>query len=132
MAQLRDTSITGNLSINGTRMYNYVIEEGDNNGWYYRIWANGLKEAWCEYTVSVKPTTSWGSTYYATATAKAFPSGLFNGIPHLYAYAASTSGSCWVTTPHTTLANTGSIYCISPVKATSNISLKLDLYAAGN
>ena len=132
MAQLRSTTITGDLILNGSRMYNYVVEEGNSNGWYYRKWANGLKEAWCAYTVSAKPATAWGSTYYVAVSAKAFPTSFFQGIPHVYGLAASASGNGWITTASTTAANTGSIYIISPVKETSNLSFEIDLYAAGN
>ena len=42
-----------------------VIEQGEKNGWKYRIWASGKKECWYNQSVNISGAWSaWGNTYY--------------------------------------------------------------------
>ena len=42
-----------------------IIEQGEKDGWSYRIWASGKKECWYSQSVSISGSWStWGNTYY--------------------------------------------------------------------
>lgn len=73
MAQLKDTSVTGNLAVSGDIQIkedfiaDYIVEQGTASSGYYRKYASGLMEAWGSYnfgTVDIK--TAWGSLYEST------------------------------------------------------------------
>lgn len=64
-------TIGGNLTVNGTistsgtvDTADFVVEQGTDNGWSYRIWNSGRREGWLTYLVSsVACTTAFGNLY---------------------------------------------------------------------
>lgn len=61
-----DLRILGGLSVSGTKLADFVIEEGNDGTYAYRKWNNGVLEAWRVATsaVSVSASTAYGSMYY--------------------------------------------------------------------
>lgn len=61
-----DLRILGGLSVSGTKLADFVIEEGNDGTYAYRKWNNGVLEAWrvATSTVSVSASTAYGSMYY--------------------------------------------------------------------
>ena len=55
------------LHIDGQPMKDFVIQEGDNNAYAYRLWYSGKMEAWrsSSSTVSVNANKTYGNMYYA-------------------------------------------------------------------
>lgn len=62
-------SIQGNLNVNGNMtlggaQFDYITEQGTDNGWNYRIWNSGRREGWLSYAISsVACTTAFGNLY---------------------------------------------------------------------
>jgi hypothetical protein len=75
-----DARFNGKVSF-GEHDIDVVIEDGSDDIWYYRKWLSGRVECWGRRSVSVDITTPWGSIYYGTVEAYAFPSGLFTDAP---------------------------------------------------
>ena len=74
MAQLKDTTIQGNLnasnidteilSVNNITVVDYVIEQGVSGVWKYRKWSSGRMELWAKIVgTSVSVSNTWGSVY---------------------------------------------------------------------
>ena len=73
----------GNKGINFTNgvVADFVVEQGTSDIWEYRKWYSGKAECWGRSRTSVNISSEWGSIYYGTAEAVAFPSGLFTVAP---------------------------------------------------
>ena len=48
--------------------FEYVIEQGEKDGWYYRKWNSGVGECWKILEHSTTVATQWGSLYVGNAT----------------------------------------------------------------
>lgn len=51
-----NVNISGNLSISGKNVSDFIVEQGTSNGWVYRKWNSGVFEQWSKKTVQF---TSW-------------------------------------------------------------------------
>ena len=80
-----------------------VYEEGTSGNWYYRKYADGKAECWCEVnTASCAITTQASGGFYRTGSAinsMAFPSGLFTAVPQVHCTCRTSSGTIIWTTP---------------------------------
>lgn len=64
------------VSINGAVIDDFIVSQGEANGWYYRKYNSGIAECWCSFYLDVAVTTAWGGLYTSGAisgTAKAYP-----------------------------------------------------------
>lgn len=50
-----------------------VIEQGTENGWFYRKWSDGRIEAWKEITGTISPYSSWNNFQLYSITNIALP-----------------------------------------------------------
>ena len=48
----------------------YIVEQGEKDGWTYRKWNSGVMECWKILTHSTAITTNWGALYCGTATSR--------------------------------------------------------------
>lgn len=71
----------------------YIVEEGNANGWGYRKWNSGIAECW-QHTSSesLAMTTQAGNGYYTTKSNWNFPSGLFISAPTVIINTKAGSG----------------------------------------
>ena len=76
------TTIAGILSALG--ISEYIISQGETNGFTWRKWASGVAECWKLHTdTGVTIQTAWGSVYESATTYGGilYPSGLFASAP---------------------------------------------------
>ena len=112
----------------------YIIEEGTEGIWSYRVWNSGFAEAWGTQTfTTMTASQSWGSLYYdVLASVLTFPNGLFSSAPDIQLTLNGQGGNFWVTISYdTTATNVGTIYAIAPTQITTNKSGVLHIYASG-
>lgn len=50
------------VSINGV-VLDYIVEQGEQDGWYYRKWNSGIGECWKFVSTTTQITNLWGSIY---------------------------------------------------------------------
>lgn len=112
----------------------YIVEEGTEGIWTYRVWNSGFAEAWGTQTfTSITASQSWGSLYYdVLASVLAFPNGLFSSAPDIQLTLNGQGGNFWVSISYdTTATNVGTIYAIAPTQITTNKAGVLHIYASG-
>ena len=61
----------------------YIIEEGTNGIWTYRIWNSGISECWGKQSISVTTSTSNNGYYTGSVGSLQYPSNLFISEPVL-------------------------------------------------
>lgn len=61
----------------------YIIEEGTNGIWTYRMWNNGISECWGKQSISVTTSTSNNGYYTGSVGSLQYPSNLFISEPVL-------------------------------------------------
>lgn len=76
-----DALFNNDVSIQGTKVVDFVVEQGTSGIWEYRKWYSGKVECWGRSRASVSISTKWESIYYGTVEAVAFPVGLFTEVP---------------------------------------------------
>ena len=124
-----ETSTSG-----GSGGTDYIVEEGTEGIWSYRVWNSGFAEAWGTQTfTTMTASQSWGSLYYdVLASVLTFPNGLFSSAPDIQLTLNGQGGNFWVTISNDTSAtNVGTIYAIAPTQITTNKSGVLHIYASG-
>ena len=112
----------------------YIIEEGAEGIWSYRVWNSGFAEAWGTQTFTTMTASQpWGSLYYdVLASVLTFPNGLFSSAPDIQLTLNGQGGNFWVTISNDTSAtNVGTIYAIAPTQITTNKAGVLHIYASG-
>ena len=124
-----ETSTSG-----GSGGTDYIVEEGIEGIWSYRVWNSGFAEAWGTQTsTTMTASQSWGSLYYDVLTSVlTFPNGLFSSAPDIQLTLNGQGGNFWVTISYdTTATNVGTIYAIAPTQITTNKAGVLHIYASG-
>ena len=124
-----ETSTSG-----GSGGTDYIVEEGIEGIWSYRVWNSGFAEAWGTQTfTTMTASQSWGSLYYdVLASVLTFPNGLFSSAPDIQLTLNGQGGNFWVTISNDTSAtNVGTIYAIAPTQITTNKAGVLHIYASG-
>lgn len=69
------------VTIGDDEVVDFVVEEKNEDIWYYRKWHSGKVECWGRRRVSVTISEAWGSIYYTALSGYAYPSGLFKFAP---------------------------------------------------
>lgn len=49
--------------INGVQQKDFIVEEGEIDGWFYRKWNSGTAECWRNKTFTIRATLQWGYGY---------------------------------------------------------------------
>lgn len=114
----------------------YIVEEGEDNGWHYRKWSSGVAECWGGFEHNnVAITAAWGALYESTTSFyETFPSGLFNATPDYCGFnwspAAGSSGILSIElTQGLTNERTQAVYLAR--NATATVSGVLQVHARG-
>lgn len=68
-----DADFLKSLSINGNPIVDFVTEQGEGNGWAYRVWYSGKRECWTKLSVSATLSTSNGGWYSNGTSGAATP-----------------------------------------------------------
>ena len=75
------------VKIQGTTI-DYIVEQGEKNGWYYRKWNGGYCECWYSGTVTVDITNNLDGIYYSGSKSVNYPFTMKRVI-----YGSATGGS---------------------------------------
>lgn len=63
-----DFEAYGDIYSQGQKIDDFVVEQGEKNGWYYRIWKSGIKECWMRGAkAGINMTANHYSGYYYSA-----------------------------------------------------------------
>ena len=120
-----------NLYIGGTKLADFVVEQGTSGSWYYRKWNSGRAECWGNIGITTAITSSIGSMYYAAVENIAFPSGLFLNKPLVFANATSTAVLTVAIRGSTTTKSVFGINLIYPVSYPTSITWEVAVEAKG-
>lgn len=71
----------------------YIVEQGLDGIWTYRMWKSGVAECWSKQTVNATFSV-WGSGYSCDIDGVAFPSNLFTSITYESAQAKAAGNNC--------------------------------------
>lgn len=129
-------AIAGALTVGGSAMVDHIVEEGGtgtHDNWYYRKWASGCLECWIKKAYSTTIDNAWGSLWYKSiGTLPNYPVE-FLYLPSVTGSAHAASGSAWPTfsTNNVSVTNCGTMYVVSPTKATSALSIQVSVHATG-
>ncbi len=126
-----ETSTSG---VSGGGGLDYIVEEGTEGIWSYRVWNSGFAEAWgTQAFTTMTASQPWGALYYdVLASVLTFPNGLFSSAPDIQLTLNGQGGNFWVTISNDTSAtNVGTIYAIAPTQITTNKAGVLHIYASG-
>ena len=104
-------SFNGGTNWYGWYRENVIVGEGTSGNWYYRKYADGKAECWCEVnTASCAITTQASGGFYRTGSAinsMSFPSGLFTEAPQVHCTCRNSSGTIiWTTPPSASITAT--------------------------
>ena len=73
-----------------------IIEQGEKDGWSYRIWTSGKKECWYSQSVSISGSWStWGNTYYKRLAAVGNYPFTFTSPPNLQVTISPHGSDMW-------------------------------------
>lgn len=114
------------------KMDAHQVESGEENGWTYRVWSNGVKECWYRRTVSaVSCNSSWGSGYSSVVQNIPDYPVTFNDYPTVVPVLQVSGGSGWGIFDYNTYSKTnlGNYYLISLASGTYDYTI--NLYAKG-
>ena len=132
-----DLEVEGELSVGGSALADYVVEQGESGSWTYRKWYRGRAEGWFRNSYAspaFSETTGPGSLCEMALfkMSAALPSGLFAASPDVVTVAASRGTGYY---PLGGYINKRSASSLSVVVwstiATGITDLSVELYAAG-
>ena len=63
VARMRNLTVAGQMSVQGRIMADFVVRNGFNRHWCWRLWNSGVAECWGTYTYPPVPLEAWGSMY---------------------------------------------------------------------
>lgn len=88
-----DFSFNVPVSIEGSPIADFVVEQGISGIWIYRKWNSGIAECWGKGNVPLTCTNQQGNTYFSDNKSIALPSGLFTQA--IMANAECEDPWCW-------------------------------------
>ena len=120
-----------NISIRGSTLADFVVQQGTSGNWYYRKWNSGRAECWGNIVINTAITSSIGSIYYAAIENIAFPSGLFTAKPLVFANATSTAVLTVAIRGSTTTKSVFGVNLMYPVSYPNSIAWEIAVEARG-
>lgn len=113
MAELKDTIIDGNLTLNGNLSISnqlsitgaivddFIVDQSTGSSSidaYYRKWNSGLSEFWAQRTfINIDINTPFGGTYYSGNFGNvSFVSDLFVDTPMVFVQVQDGTYGCWL------------------------------------
>ena len=121
------------ISINGEKVLDFIVEQASSDIWYYRKWYSGKVECWGRRRVSVNISEAWETIYYGSVGEYAYPSGLFTDAPmcQVTAEFGATKQAAWIGIGgESTKDNTPSVFFCRPNNAEASFDILY--YAMGN
>lgn len=79
--------------IKGQAIADFVIEQGERDGWTYRKWSSGRAEAYKKIDKTVNVNTAQGAMYRSEAMNEDLPEGLFAETPQFFMEGACVGGT---------------------------------------
>lgn len=76
-----DLEVEGELSVGGSALADYVVEQGTSGSWTYRKWKSGTAECWGITAQDLSGSNPFGSCYIKMGGELSLPAGLFTGRP---------------------------------------------------
>lgn len=121
------------LSVYGSVLSDFVVEQGTSNSWSYRKWNSGVAECWITNTISTSITTAWNSMYVGdtSSTQMSYPVS-FVSRPREMANLHAGSYAVWLyTRANNTSTQTGVYNLVRPTSVSGAITVYYDLYVIG-
>ena len=114
----------------------FVVSEGETDGWSWRKWESGIAECWGEFFHSFAISSKSGSAYYtSSAYYETYPSGLFNATPKYCAVTGFSSNGVGIDGYQIgdgeTSARTPNYYPYRLESASNNASAYVQIHALG-
>lgn len=63
MARVRDLTVSGQMTLQGEQLSDFVVRRGFDSDWEWRLWSSGLADCWCIHTFAPVQLEAWGSMY---------------------------------------------------------------------
>lgn len=127
-----NVSIQGSLTINGSVMDDYVIDEGQASNWLYRKWKSGKIEAWLQdTTITISSTTAVGNVYRCSWS-HAIASGVgFSAAPQVFLTVGTNAQYVFGVNGRATSATAISGYAFRANASSSTSTVTINIYAVG-
>ena len=77
----------------GQAIADFVIEQGERDGWTYRKWSSGRAEAYKQVNKTKEINTAQGAMYRSEAMNENLPEGLFAETPQFFMEGACAGGT---------------------------------------
>ncbi len=119
------------IHFNGSKLVDFVVDQGKSGDWYYRKWNSGRAECWANIGITTAITNSIGSMYYAAVENIAFPSNLFTAKPLVFANTTSTAVLTVAIRGSTTTKSVFGINLMYPVSYPNSIVWEVAVEAKG-
>jgi len=125
-----DFAVNVPMAIQGQPVADFVIEEGTNGIWRYRIWNSGLAECWGIYTASGvnAAATNYNGFYYSSSISVDFPF-TFAGTPVVQVNGGSSSHMNFVRTFGHNAER--ALFVVVGLANVTNTSITVDISAKG-
>lgn len=121
------------VSIQGHTIRDFIVEQADVDGWYYRKWSSGFGECWYRKQLTVDVTTPIGSLYTSGEIPESnavFPF-VFKTLPSMSASLTGVSYAGFLAPSGVlTRNNTGAYQIMRPTTTTAG-AFRICYYAAG-
>ena len=119
------------IYFNGSKMADFVVEQGASGVWRYRKWNSGFAECWGYHTVSgLNISTAWGSWYSSPAIVlPSFPF-TFSGTLDIHVSWESDFSAIIDGVGKRESTKAGQVYLYRPV-AQTNVNGRFSIYAYG-
>lgn len=113
-----------------------VIEQGEKNGWKYRIWASGKKECWYNQSVNISGAWSaWGNTYYKRLASVGNYPFTFTKAPNLQITISPHGADMWMyvrgSTNYNTTEHPSEVALLRSSTLSSSMTVEVCYYAIG-
>ena len=127
-----NVSIQGSLTLNGSVMDDYVIDEGQASNWLYRKWKSGKIEAWLQdTTITISSTTAVGNVYRCSWS-HAIASGVgFSAAPQVFLTVGTNAQYVFGVNGRATSATAISGYAFRANASSSTSTVTINIYAVG-
>ena len=127
-----NVSIQGSLTLNGSVMDDYVIDEGQASNWLYRKWKSGKIEAWLQdTTITISKTTAVGNVYRCSWN-HAIASGVgFSSAPQVFLTVGQDAQYVFGVNGKASSATAISGYAFRANASSSTSTVTINIYAVG-
>ena len=114
----------------------YITDQGESNGWKYRLWASGKKECWYNQKVNISGAWgSWGNCYYKRLAPVGNYPVKFSSTPNLQITISPQGSDMWAyirgSANYNTTAHPSEVGLMRSTTLSTSMTIEVYYYAVG-